>query len=247
MKLKRADEFRDRAHSKEAGFSLVEVTIALAIALTSLAIASKMLIGAFNVRERENNRSEALADVQRALNIMTREIANSGFGLTSNGIVPGDSDGGIDGSPTGEHQVRVIRFRANLNAFAGETTSSTTDDSGEDVKYLLYVDDANKQRYLVRYDVNADETTVLANRIDTLSVRYFSGRVNYTSDTNDCDIQLPGGTTEVVDKASAKYLVVVACVRLSAVGAPGGSGYQPETVVKLVSDVELRNEDTSSY
>jgi len=247
MEFKEADEFKNRPGSKEAGFSLVEVTIALAITLVSLGIASKMLVGAFNVRARENQRSEALADVQRALNIMTREIANSGFGLKSNGIVAGDSDGGIDGSLGGEHQVRLIRFRANLNAFAGEVGSETTDDSGEDVKYLLYVDDANQQRYLVRYDVNADETTVLANRIDTLSVRYFSGRVKYTSDTNDCNISLPGGVTEVADKASAKYLVVVACVRLSAVGAPGGTGYQPESVVKLVSDVELRNENTRSY
>ena len=247
MEFKGTDAFISNSGSKESGFSLVEVTLALAIALVSLGIASKMLVGSFNLRARENQRSEALADVQRALNIMTREVANSGFGLTSNGIVAGDSDGGIDGDAAGEHQLRIIRFRANLNAFAGEVGSDTTDDSGEDVKYLLFVDDANQQRYLVRYDVNADESTVLANRIDTLSIRYFSGRVSYTSDTNDCNITLSGGVTEVVDKATAKYLVVVACVRLPAVGTPGATGYQPETVAKLVSDVELRNENTRDY
>ena len=247
MEIREADARVNKPGSKERGFSIIEVTIALSIALISMGIACKMLAGTFNLRARENQRSEALADVQRALNIMTREVANSGFGLTSNGIVAGDSDGGIDGSPGGEHQVRLIRFRANLNAFAGETTSDTTDDSGEDVKYLLFVDDANQERYLVRYDVNADESTVLANRIDTLSIRYFSGRVSYTSDTNDCNISLPGGVTEVADKATAKYLVVVSCVRLPAIGTPGGSGYQPETVVKLVSDVELRNGNARSY
>ncbi|HVF88807.1 MAG TPA: prepilin-type N-terminal cleavage/methylation domain-containing protein [Blastocatellia bacterium] len=247
MKFNWTHDLKKASSSKESGFSLVEVTIALAIALVSLAIASKMLAGTFNLRARENQRSEALADVQRALNIMTREIANSGFGLTSNGIVAGDSDGGIDGNAAGEHQVRLIRFRANLNAFAGEAGSATTNDSGEDVKYLLYVDDANQQRYLVRYDVNADDTTVLANRIDTLSVRYFSGRVNYTSDTNDCNISLPAGVTEVANKANAKYLVVVACVRLPALGTPGGSGYQPATVAKLVSDIELRNQNSRAY
>jgi hypothetical protein len=39
------------------------------------------------MRSRENQKSDALADTQRALNILTREVADSGFNLNNNGIV----------------------------------------------------------------------------------------------------------------------------------------------------------------
>src|SRR6266542_6353707 len=123
-----------------AGFSLFELLIAMTITLAVMAITSGLLVSAFNVRARENQRSDALADAQRALNIMTREIANSGFGLTDNGIV--DADSGLSS----------IRVRANLNAFEGQATSGTVNDRNEDVKFLLYTD--NGSSYIVRLDVN---------------------------------------------------------------------------------------------
>ncbi len=61
---------RRPAAKLEAGFSLIELMFAMAITLIVLGMASALLGRSFNVRTRENLRTDALADVQRALNIM---------------------------------------------------------------------------------------------------------------------------------------------------------------------------------
>src|SRR6476619_3832783 len=81
------------------GFSMIELVIAMGITLTVLGLASTLLASSFNIRSREDRKSDAIADVQRALNIMTREISNAGLkvpsglpSVSANGIVAGDSD-----------------------------------------------------------------------------------------------------------------------------------------------------------
>src|ERR1044072_3411365 len=101
------------ARRLDAGFSLIELVLAMTITLTLLGLTVGLLASSFNVRARENQKTDALADAQRALNIMTREIANTGFGLANNGIVAADSS------------ESTIRVRANLNAFDGQTTSNS--------------------------------------------------------------------------------------------------------------------------
>ena len=73
------------------GFSLLELLIAMVITMALMTAASTLLANALRVRSRENQKSDALADTQRALNIMSREVANAGFNLNSNGIVAADS------------------------------------------------------------------------------------------------------------------------------------------------------------
>ena len=220
-----------------AGFSLPELMIAMTIALVLMVLTSGLLVTSFNVRARENQRSDALADAQRALNIMTREIANAGFGLSDNGIVAADS--GRDS----------IRVRANLNAFEGQASSTLVNDRNEDVKYSLYgVADAS---YIVRLDIGTqNQTTVLANRVDSLNIRYYASKINYTmapavSGVPSCDITTTA--TEVTQKSEAKYLVMSICVELPQRGRPGTSGFQPASRVQLVSDVALRNADVTNY
>jgi len=216
------------------GFSLFELLIAMTITLVVMTITSTLLADAFGVRSRENQRSDALADAQRALNIMTREIANSGFGLTDNGIVPTDSD------------LSSIRFRANLDAFDSQTTSATISDRNEDVKYSLYT--AGSASYIVRLDIGTqNQTTVLANRVDSLKIRYYPSRIAYTMSptVGACDIST--NASEVTLKSNTKYIVISLCVELPAVGQPQSPGYQPASRVQLASDVYLRNADISNY
>jgi prepilin-type N-terminal cleavage/methylation domain-containing protein len=221
----------------EIGFSLPELMIAMSIVLVVMALTSGLLTRSFNVRTRENQRSDALADAQRALNIMSREIANSGFGLSDNGIVAVDS--GIDS----------IRVRANLNAFEGQATSQLVNDRNEDVKYSLWtVGDAS---YIVRLDIGTqNQTTVLANRVDSLKIRYYPSKVTYTMSpavggVPSCDITT--SSTEVTQKSDAKYLVMSICVELPERGRQGSAGFQPASRVQLVSDVALRNADVNNY
>ncbi len=104
---------------RQAGFSLIELIIAMAITIAITAIAGRLLAQSLNIRTRANEKVDSLADAQRALNIISREIAEAGFNLTDNGIVPADSITDANGNST-------IRIRSNLNKFnaAGEVVSA---------------------------------------------------------------------------------------------------------------------------
>jgi type II secretory pathway pseudopilin PulG len=219
------------------GFSLLELVVAMGITILLAGLASMLLAGSFSTRARENQKTEALADTQRGLNLMTREIANSGYGLTDNGLVAVDSG------------LNSIRVRANLNAASGETTSASASDRDEDIKYLLYTESGNS--YIVRLDVNSSaQEMVLANRVDALKFRYYADRVTYQA--SNCDItnvldSYGNPVGEVAQKSGAGYVVLSICVNLPAVSSPGAPGYQPSSSVQLVSDIALRNSQLYAY
>ena len=240
MKMRRANN--------EGGFSLIELILAMAITLTVLGLSSSLLAAGFYSRSREDRKSDAIADVQRAMNIMTREISNSGLKLpggldavATNGIVTNDCDN------------ESIRIVSNLNGMPdsanGYFEDSDVEDTDEDLKFLMYVDAALGQRYIVRYERNgSNQTTVLANRIDSLKFRYYDEKVTYstTVDTDGvCDItnvvNAIGTAKSEVSPASAKFIVIAVGVTLPAVGTAGSEGYQPPSQVQLTSDVVLRN------
>jgi Tfp pilus assembly protein PilW len=228
---------KDLNQSRAEGFSLFELLIAMTITLVLLGLASGILASSFKFRTRENQKTEGLADSQRGLNLITREIANSGYGLTDNGIV------GIDSGLTS------IRVRANLNASEKEATSNRAMDKDEDVKFLLYTESGNS--YIVRLDVNVgSQEMVLANRVDALNIRYYADKVYYV--TGECDItnvvDASGNpVAEVSQKSEAEYIVISVCVTLPAVGTRGSDGYQPPSRVQLTSDATLRNADLVNY
>lgn len=237
-----------RRLNPQSGFSLFELIIAMGITVTIMALSSSLLAGSFNVRSREDRKSDAIADVQRALNIMTREISNSGMKLpsglpnvSSNGVVAGDSDS------------ESIRIVSNLNGMPdsanGYFEDSDVDDTDEDVKFLMYVDAERGQRYIVRYEKNgSNQTTVLANRVDSLIFRYYDEKVTYDTTVDadgNCDItnvvNAAGTAKTEVSPGSAKFVVIAVGVTLPAVGAVNSPGYQPPSQVQLTSDVVLRN------
>jgi type II secretory pathway pseudopilin PulG len=137
---------------KEVGFSLLELLIAMTVTLAVMVAASTLLASSLRTRARENLRSDALAAAQRALSIMSREISNSGYGLTDNGIVVADS------------AADSIRVRANLN------NDADVDDVDEDVRFILQT--ANSE--IVRYDdaTAASARSVLARNISSLTIKY---------------------------------------------------------------------------
>jgi len=231
-------------NNAERGFSLLELLIAMTLTIVITGLACTLLARSLNIRTKTNANADALADAQRALNIMSREIANAGFNLTDNGIVAGDSTTDSNGNST-------LRLRANLNKFNASATTGARngigtagEDAGEDVKYFIY--SAANTNLLARYDayvVAGGKSTVLANRLDSLHIHYYSQKVTYT--TAGCDIT--GTSSAEISPDAAKYLVLAVCVQLTAVGTPGGPGYQPATSVLLVSDVTLRNSNLPVY
>ena len=216
--------------NSQSGFSLIELVIAMSVTIVIATIASTLVAQSFRMRAREDARSDAIADAQRALNIVSREIANSGFGLVDNGIVPGDTGPGS------------IRFRANLNAYTVEADGTAVEGAGfvqdrdEDVKYTMYNDDAANRHYLVRYDAilgkedQREGTTVLANRLDSFQLQYF--------DSSNTELDVVANPLAV---ASAWKVRITVGVILPAEGQPNSPGYQPQSTIDLVSDVVLRN------
>src|SRR5437764_195428 len=234
----------------ESGFSLLELIIAMAITLALAAAACTLLAQSLKIRTRANDKIDGLADAQRALNIMSREIANAGFNLSDNGIVAADSVTDASGNST-------IRIRANLNKFDSTVSSAARngigvidEDLGEDVKYFVWPDD---DRHLLarwdRLDSSDGNGTVLANRLDSLHIHYFSQRVTYstvmTSGISGCDIT--GASAVEVTPDLAKYIVIAVCVPQPAIGAPRSPGYQPETNTVPGSDVVLNNSKLVAY
>jgi type II secretory pathway pseudopilin PulG len=218
------------------GFSLLELLIAMVITMALMTAASTLLANALRVRSRENQKSDALADTQRALNIMSREIANSGFNLTNNGIVAADSS------------LNEIRVRSNLNRYdydlsVSEDSRNNVQDSGEYITY--FINTADNTMYLARHDKYGTGSTVLANRIDGMNIHYFDRQVTYTAPPGGSDIT--GASAVEVSPANAKYIVIAISVTLDAVGQPGSPGYQPPYSVLLCSDVTLRNTGLWSY
>ena len=242
---------RRQGYGSAAGFSLIELMIAMAVTLTMMTLASKVLMECFNVRTRQDARSDTIADVQRALNLISREVAGAGYGLTTNGVVGCAPAGGCDSG------ANAIRVRANLNRLDSTPADNDTLDDNEDVKYFL--NDSANTRYLVRYNANSPGTkaTVLANRITALQFHYFDERVTCTTlsyDPNTPNASLvtnarnSAGVAKVeVAPDQARYIVIMVVVRLPAVGKPGSPGYQPASNEMLASDVALRNFDLSKY
>lgn len=203
----------------ESGFSLIELMVALGVTLVIMVVASRILAMSMFVRQRENQRTEAVADVQRALQAMTREISNAGFGMSNNGLVAADSGDS------------ALRIRSNLNAFCVTSVACDSDtlDSGEDVVYAIInnttAGHGDNQRLITRQDVNnSNAISALANRIDSLRFEYV-----------DEDGVL---TTNAPDAFKVR---IILAVTLPAVGTAGQSGYQPPSQIQLISEAVLRN------
>jgi prepilin-type N-terminal cleavage/methylation domain-containing protein len=195
----------------EAGFSLIELIIAMAILLVMMAGASRLLMNSLGARTRENQKSDALADAQRALNIMSREIGNSGFGLNGNGLVWQDCHPTSASDPV----TAQIRLRANVN-----NTDSTTNQADENVTFVYQGAPTNA---IVRYDAGTNTRTVLAGGIDAMQITY---------------IDAAGATSTQASQATVENAVRVRItVQVNLQPTVG----QPASKVLLESDIALRN------
>ncbi len=171
---------KEQKPRKQSGFSLIELMVAMVVMMTLLGIVSSVMSRTLGVRSRESRKTDALTAAQAALNVISREVANTGFGvydgdstlLSSNGIILADSD------------ANKIRLRSNYmntgprTVPAGSTVVSTNR-PGEDVTYFF--DDATDS--IVRYDrfgletspgVYGPQTSVVVNKISNVVFEYYN-------------------------------------------------------------------------
>ena len=137
----------------EAGFSLIELITATTISLIILAAVVASFSGVLRSRDRQSSLTDAITSTQAAINIVSREISNSGYGLTTNGIVIADST------------TKKIHFRSNLFNNNGSTSSA-----GEDIT-IFYDSDSQS---VVRYDANSGVTSGVINRVSDVDFAYYN-------------------------------------------------------------------------
>src|SRR5687768_15564102 len=142
------------------GFSLIELIISMAITLVILGVAIGTFSSALGSREREMSTTDAITSAQAALNIMSREIGNTGYGLTTNGIVLADS---------GQNR---IHFRANT-----DNVDLVTSGPGEDVTFFCdscgqCVDGVAGS--VLRHDSNTGVTSGIINRVSRVDFTYYN-------------------------------------------------------------------------
>jgi prepilin-type N-terminal cleavage/methylation domain-containing protein len=151
---------------REGGFSLIELIVAVVISAIMLGAIVTVFQSALNIRKYELSRSDAITSTQAALNIMSREIGNAGFGLkrgifASNGLIQADCN------------ATRLHFRTNTN-----NLNSTANDQGENVTFYY---DANTSS-IVRYDPNANPTTsAIVNQVSNVQFQYFDYDANGTA------------------------------------------------------------------
>ena len=140
----------------QAGFSLVELIISMVITLVILGAGVAAFSGALSSRSYQSARTDALVSAQAALNVMSREIGNSGYGLLNNGIVLADSD------------TSQIHIRSNFN-----NANDTTADQGEDITFFCNSCDVNGGS-VVRYDAyNGGSTSGIINSVSQVNFSYW--------------------------------------------------------------------------
>ncbi len=193
------------------GFSLIELTIAMAIVLVMMAGASRLLMTSLGARTRESQKSDALADAQRALNLMSREIGNSGFGMDYNGLVATD----CHPTTAADTNTAQIRVRANVN-----NVDAAIAQADEDVTFVYQ---GAPTRAIVRYDAVTNSRTVLAGQIDAMQITY---------------INAAGGTSTLATPTAVKEAERIRITIQVKLEATVG---QPASQVLLTSEIALRN------
>lgn len=205
----------------QKGFSLIELMVAMAIMLTLLAIVSTMLTRSMSVRARESRRTDALTSAQAALNVLSREIANAGYGIYDSSVTR-IANNGLVYDDSGANQ---LHFRANLTNTGpqDDPIALQTTDPGEDVTYFF---DAATES-IVRYDPNdTPQTSVVVNGISNVTFEYF----DYVASSST-----PIGPLSVPTPDTGRVRINVTVQMDPVVGQPDGD------VVSFTSEVTLRN------
>jgi len=202
-----------KCDKRRAGFTILELMLSMTIILIVLGLVMTLFGRSLNTRRLESSRTDALTAAQAALNVISREVANSGYGLklqedaiADNGLVDTDSD------------EATLHFRANITNDNIDLT-----DPGEDVTY--YYEPGTQS--ILRYDANGNgpgdpQTSIVINRISSLAFEYhdYAG-VNPVPTIDDTPTANTGRVRvtvtvnlERVDKAAAQSVVLVSDVTL---------------------------------
>lgn len=190
---------------------MVELMIAVTIMLSLLVLVSGVFSRALSTRKFESSRTDALTSSQAALNVISREVANSGYGISEN-------DTASNGLVLSDCTNKRLHLRANV-----DNDNLTTTEPGEDVTYFY---DATTQS-IVRYDPNdVPQISGVVNRVSEVTFKYidFVGSSSTPSAPKD---------TPTSDTGKVRINVTVSLEDVQ--------GQPKNQKVTFTSDITLRN------
>lgn len=215
--------------SLQSGYSLLELLIAMTVLLMLMAVATTLFARALGVRARESRTTDALTSAYAALNLISREMSNSGFGLAD--PVKGRAVNGIEIADSGDHQIHVRSNFTNEVSYTDANAPGQTLDPGEDVTYFFEPD----TKSIVRYDPHpcqssnptcSDPTTsVVVNKISNVEFQYYDYFLSGSVITGPHN----------VPSAATGRIVITVSVELDKVEG------QPDHTVSFSTEVNLRN------
>jgi prepilin-type N-terminal cleavage/methylation domain-containing protein len=216
-----------KRRNQNAGFSLMELLIAMTVLLVMMGIAATLFSKSMAVRARESRTTDALASAYAALNVMSREISNSGFGLKSS--TGGSASNGIIIADSSNHRIHIRSNFSNVSPYNDPSAPGQTNDPGEDVTY--YFDAATNS--IVRYDPHATPTTsVVVNKISNVTFNYY----DYSP------INTSGSGPNSTPTALTGRVVIDVKVQLDPIsGQPNQLANGQPLSVSFSSEVNLRN------
>jgi type II secretory pathway pseudopilin PulG len=193
------------------GFTLIELILSLVISIIILAIAVAVFSNALTARDYQTARTDAVVSAQAAINIMSREIGNAGYGLLNNGIVLNDSGTGR------------LHFRTNTN-----NSNLLTTDPNEDVTF--FCDSCNSAGgSVVRYDAaGAGSTSGIINKVSLVQFQYWD---------YDAITQAVTGPLNSPSLNTGRVTITLTVIINNIRGAPSGDSAN----LTVKSDVTLRN------
>jgi prepilin-type N-terminal cleavage/methylation domain-containing protein len=212
---------------RQRGFSLLELVVTMVILLIIMGVISTLFSRALMVRARESRTTDALTSAYAALNVMSREISNAGFGLRN--PATGYSDNGIITADSNGTQIHVRSNFTNVVSYTDPNAPGRTNEPGEDVTY--YYEPVTHS--IVRYDPHGlwdgtnyvPQTSVVVNKISNVSFTYYDYLVSGST-----------GTPVSTPSAATGRIVITVTVDLD----PVPEQPNPQQV-RFSSEVNLRN------
>ena len=214
------------------GFSLIELMIAMTITLILLGITAGLFSSAMGTRARETRKTDALIEARAAINVISREVANSGYGMASKAV---ESYKPINGIVLSDSNANRIHFNSNV-----VNSNGCSKDRGEDVTYFFdeptrsivrherFATDAVSNNPCSSSALAKTETSVVVNRISNITLRYF----NYAGSDSD-PLEADGTATPTANTSRIRITVEVELEEVQ--------GQPRNQKVKFSSDVTLRN------
>ncbi len=202
-----------------AGFTLIEVILALAVCAIVLVIIGSFFGGALHLQESVNKNLEQAMPMERALNVMRKDLKNAVApgGLLAGPLQSGSAEGGV-GANDGI-QIYTTTGLMTQNAPWGEIQKVTyglqapTDNTTNNGKDLV----RTVTRNLLTTAAEDDDEQFLASGVESLAFSYFDGN-NWLDSWDD--------TTETNLPIAVKVNVQMAPLTLDAV--------RPEPIQLLV-------------